>query len=98
MSFVIDYSHDALRHLRDFVLKDQRVIAAQVDEQLKHQPDVETRNRKPLQDDAECRWELRIGDFRVFYRILPADQTVVVTAIGRKVHNRLFVDGAESEL
>lgn len=98
MAFVIDYSHDALSQLRKLSSKDQRTIAVQVDRQLKHQADVETRNRKPLRDDAECRWELRVGDFRVFYRILPTDLTVVVTAIGRKVHSRLFVDDEEVEL
>ncbi|HLQ46893.1 MAG TPA: type II toxin-antitoxin system RelE/ParE family toxin, partial [Planctomycetaceae bacterium] len=64
---------------------------------LKHQPNVPTRNRKPLRDDAEDRWEVRIGDFRVFYRVLFDGQTVVLTAIGRKAHNRLLIDGEEVE-
>ena len=98
MAFVIDYSRDALRQLRGFSTKDQRVLASEVDGQLKHQPDVETRNRKPLKRDVECRWELRVGDFRVFYKVLADEQTVVITAIGHKSHNRLLIEGEETEL
>lgn len=97
MTFVLNYSHEALRHLRGFSVTDQRRIALTVDEQLKHRPNVPTRNRKPLRNDVEDRWELRIGDFRVFYRVLFDEQSVVVTAIGRKSHNRLLIDGQEVE-
>lgn len=98
MPFLLDYSHEALRHLRGFSVTEQRRIASAVDEQLKHLPDVATSNRKPLRNDIENRWELRIGDFRVFYRVLLNQQTVVVTAVGQKTHNRLLIDGEEVEL
>lgn len=98
MRFVIDYSDDALRQLRNLAVRDQRLIATEINGQLSHQAIMETRNRKPLRDDLLLRWELRVGDFRVFYRVIETDNTVVVTAIGHKTHNRLFVEGKESEL
>ena len=36
-----------------------------VDEQLMHQPTVETRNRKPMRPNPVAPWELRIEELRV---------------------------------
>jgi hypothetical protein len=52
----------------------RKIIVDVVERQLRHQPDVETRNRKPLReplpDVPEASWELRIqGDTRVLYWI-----------------------------
>jgi hypothetical protein len=48
------------------------LIRAKIEEQLTREPDVETRNRKPVQTPAafQAEWELRLGPnnrFRVFY-------------------------------
>jgi hypothetical protein len=40
-------------------------------------------------------WELRVGDFRVFYDVILEKATVVVVAVGQKVHNKLFIGGEE---
>ena len=64
-----------------------------IQEQLSHQPDVETRNRKRLRVNELAEWELRLDPFRVFYTINHTIQLVSVIAVGRKVGNRLFIRG-----
>ena len=55
-------------------------------EQLRHQPAERTRNRKPLRRPlswcAEATHSLRIGEFRVLYRI--AGDRVDLLRLGRK--------------
>ena len=41
-------------------------------------------------------WELRIGDYRVFYEI--GEDIVRVLAIGHKLHNELFIQGQRVEI
>lgn len=59
--------------LRSF---DARSILAAVRE-LSHQAEQETRNRKPLGEPVdglpEGSWEIRVGEHRVFYEVLPGD-------------------------
>jgi hypothetical protein len=61
-----------------------------VKQQLQHQPVVTTRNRKQLDvGSADFEfvapiWELRVGEFRVFYDVSEADATVYVRAVRRK--------------
>ena len=49
-----------------------------VDEQLKYEPLVETRNRKPMEPNSLATWELRIGNLRVYYDV--EENTVSVLA------------------
>ncbi len=68
-----------------------------------HEPDVETRNRKPVQPPAafQAEWELRFGPsnrFRVFYQINQESREVRIVAVGVKDRNHLFVGGEEVTL
>lgn len=77
------------------------LIRQKIKEQLTHEPDVETRNRKPVQAPAafQAEWELRFGPnnrFRVFYQIDRENREVKVVAVGVKERNRLFVGGEEA--
>lgn len=52
----------------------RKIIVDRVERQLRYQPDIETRNRKPLREPLpevpEASWELRLqGDTRVLYWI-----------------------------
>ena len=72
-------------------------------EQLSYTPDLETRNRKPVEQPAPfaATWELRFGPgnrFRVFYDIDTRENIVWVLAIGVKEHARLYFAGEEFEL
>jgi mRNA-degrading endonuclease RelE of RelBE toxin-antitoxin system len=73
-----------LDELRTF---DRRVIEGALDEQLSNDPLVPTRNRKPLDsfvpewEHVQPIWQLRVGDFRVFYDVDETAQTVHVRRI-----------------
>ena len=58
----------------------------------------ETRNRKLLRDNPVADWELRVGEFRVFYEVDVDEHRVRIVAVGHKEHNRLFIGGEEIEL
>ena len=51
----------------------QRPRVSMAVERLRHEAEVETRNRKRLERLLDqlpaARWNLRVGDFRVFYRV-----------------------------
>jgi mRNA-degrading endonuclease RelE of RelBE toxin-antitoxin system len=97
MAFVIAFSPDARDHLRAMRKRDQQIIVDAIAAQLTHQPDQPTAQRKPLEDNVVAPWELRVGDYRVFYDINHNDRVVVV-AVGQKSHNRLRIGGEEIEL
>ena len=76
------------------------MIRDTIEEQLLHQPRVETRNRKPLSHPSSMAsaWELRFGPgnrFRVFYRVDERARAVQVLAVGEKKGNVLSVGGRE---
>jgi hypothetical protein len=70
-----------------------------VDEQLVHQPAIETRNRKPMRPNPLAPWELRIADLRVYYEFAEEPEAVVtILAVGIKDRNRVLIGGKEIEL
>jgi mRNA-degrading endonuclease RelE of RelBE toxin-antitoxin system len=98
MRFVPEFTESALDDLRFFRKYEQNIITEQIRAQLMYEPGKETRNRKPMEANALADWELRIGDYRVFYDIDDAAATVKIKAIGCKEHNRLFIRVMEYEL
>lgn len=63
-----------------------------VDDQLIHQPTVETRNRKPMRPNPLAPWELRIGNLRVYYDVKEEPEPVVsVQAVGIKQRNQVRI-------
>lgn len=64
---------------------------------LREAADVESERRKQLEPNPLAPWELRIGDYRVFYEI-ENEQAVWVTAIGWKEHSDLFIRGKRVQL
>ena len=96
MPYTIEYEEEAQTHLRRFTARQQALILDNVARQLAYEPAVETRNRKPMRPNPLAPWELRIGDFRVYYDIV--ETTVVVLAIGIKERNRVRIGGRLVEL
>jgi mRNA-degrading endonuclease RelE of RelBE toxin-antitoxin system len=85
----------ALDHMDAIESKYHALIRRTVDEQLSQEPDVPTRNRKPLLRETviAATWEVRCGPgnrFRIFYDVHRDQRLVVVLAIARKVRNQLF--------
>ena len=84
MPFEIVWDEEAKAELAALRAFQRKVVVATVERQLRHQPEIETRNRKPLREPLdglpEESWELRIrGDFRVLYWI--AGRRVVVLRV-----------------
>ncbi len=69
------------------------------DRKLRYEPNLETRNRKPMEPNPLATWELRVGQFRVFYHIEDNSVKIVyIIAIGYKEHNQLFIGGKRFDL
>ena len=99
MAYRIQYSPEADGHLRVLTARQRAIVFDTVDEQLSHQPGVETRNRKPMRPNPIAPWELRIGDLRVYYDIEDApEKLVTVLAVGVKDRKRVLIGGKEIEL
>ena len=98
MAFAIEFSPDARDHLRSLRKRDQQIIIKAIADQLTHQPDQPTGHRKLLEENSVAPWELRVGDFRVFYDLNRDDRVVAIVAVGQTFHNRLRIGGEEIEL
>ena len=61
-----------------------------IEEQLAYEPDTRTRNRKLIENlippwrTVAPIWELRVGEYRVFYDLSPTESVVYVRAVRRK--------------
>ena len=62
-----------------------------IGEQLAHEPDTSTKNRKLLENlippwqGVTPIWELRVGEYRVFYDVSLAQSVVYARAVRRKM-------------
>ncbi|MDW8325414.1 MAG: type II toxin-antitoxin system RelE/ParE family toxin [Anaerolineales bacterium] len=96
--YEIEYTPEARDDLKVFRKFEQKYILDEIDAQLQHEPNIETRNRKKLRPNQLAEWELRIDRFRIFYDVQEAVKIVKVEAIGYKRGNTLFIRGQEYEL
>jgi len=96
--FRIEFTPEAITDLRFFRKYDQERIVRGIEAQLPHQATEPSRNRKRLRPNQLAEWELRIGDFRVFYDVDLVESLVKIEAIGYKDGSTLFVHGEEYEL
>lgn len=84
---ITEPAYDELQAIKSFYRT--QVIDA-IDEQLTHEPTVETKNRKVLVgvranfEHAEPVWELRVGQYRVYYDVDEESITVNVRAVRNK--------------
>ena len=80
--YTIEFSREAMEDLKWFRKTDQNIILDGIEDSLRHQATVETRNRGQLRPNQTAEWKLRIGDFRVYYDAVEVDRTVSIVAIG----------------
>ena len=59
MPYAIEYSPESEEHLEALTARQRSIVFDAVDEQLTHEPTVETRNRKPMIPNPIAFWELR---------------------------------------
>jgi mRNA-degrading endonuclease RelE of RelBE toxin-antitoxin system len=101
--FEVVFDKRALDHMAAIEAKYDPLIRRSIEEQLTHEPETPTRNRKPLLRETTilATWELRCGPdnrFRIFYDVHEGEGLVVVLAIARKVRNQLLVGKEKFEL
>jgi mRNA-degrading endonuclease RelE of RelBE toxin-antitoxin system len=90
----IDYSPEALEHLRKLTSRQQATTLDAIDRQLTYHPKSETRNRKRMRPNTVGTWELRVGEIRVYYDWMVAPEfTVWIRAIGVKVGSVVRIGG-----
>ena len=67
-SFELVYAPQVKEHLKAIERKYYGLIRQEMEARLQFQPDVETRNRKPLKRaiDFEAEWEIALGRTTVF--------------------------------
>lgn len=101
--FKLIYAAQVKQHLKTIERKYHSLIRDTIENQLMFEPELETKNRKPVEQPVmiEAEWELRFGPnnrFRVFYTTNIAQHEVYIIAVGVKQGNRLFISGEEVEL
>lgn len=88
--FEIRLSEGVERDLRTVKPHDRGRILDAMEEQLSHEPNVVTKNRKilvkliPPFEAVLPVWELRVGDYRVFYDVAEEEEAVYVRAVRHK--------------
>jgi len=97
-SYRIEVTEEAKGDLSYYTAFERKIIVSEIREQLTHQPQVETKNRKLLRANPLASWELRVGKYRVFYEVNDTASTVSVVSVGHKEHNVLFIRGKEVQL
>jgi mRNA-degrading endonuclease RelE of RelBE toxin-antitoxin system len=101
--YTLVYARGVTKHLKTIDARYDSLIREKMEEQLSFEPNVPTRNRKPLRQPAPfaAQWEIRFGPnnrFRVLYDIDEDRREVQIVAIGEKQGNRLIVGGEELEI
>jgi len=88
--FEIRFAESVEDDLRKIQVYHRNRILDSMEEQLNHEPETSTRNRKllenltpPWQTVAPV-WELRVGEYRVFYDVSVTESVVYVRAVRRK--------------
>jgi mRNA-degrading endonuclease RelE of RelBE toxin-antitoxin system len=99
MSYTIEFAESVKGHLQVLTARQRSIILEAIENQLVHEPLVETRNRKLRRPNPLAPWELRVGQLRVFYEVtIDEPQVVHILAVGQKKGNRLLIGGVEVQL
>ena len=88
--YTIKYAEGVADDLANLRTYQRKQILNRIEVQLTHQPAQQTRNKKilvgliPPWEHVEPVWELRVGEYRVFYDVDAEASTVTVRAIRHK--------------
>ncbi|MBI1996054.1 MAG: type II toxin-antitoxin system RelE/ParE family toxin [Deltaproteobacteria bacterium] len=88
--FEIRFAESVEEDLRKIQVYYRNRILDSIEEQLTYEPETATRNRKllenlspPWQTVAPI-WELRVGEYRIFYDVSSTESVVYVRAVRKK--------------
>jgi mRNA-degrading endonuclease RelE of RelBE toxin-antitoxin system len=92
MKHKVEYSPESRDHLKMLTKTERVTILDKVDAMLVDEPQVPTKNRKPMLPNPIATWELRIGALRVYYDIETSPHPVVrILAIGKKIRSEVHI-------
>jgi mRNA-degrading endonuclease RelE of RelBE toxin-antitoxin system len=84
-AYDLNWDEAAKAELAELGSFERKIVVDSVERQLRHQPDVETRNRKPLREPLDelpdASWELRVREYRVLYWITDRRRVTVLRVI-----------------
>ncbi|PWB80770.1 MAG: hypothetical protein C3F08_03590 [Candidatus Methylomirabilota bacterium] len=92
--YSIRFAHGVLGDLKRLSAYRRSILFEAIETQLAHEPTASTSNRKllvnlvPPLDAVPPVWELRVGEYRVFYDVSAEEKIVYVRAIRRKPPGR----------
>ena len=95
MAFRITITEVAKRQFKTLSAREQRVLETAIVGKLREEPTTPTHSVKCLRSNPFAGFELRSGDLRVLYNVEVENQEVVLLIVGRKVGNKLVVEGEE---
>ena len=109
MAYEIEFAASVKLQVQALTADQRSRLWNAIEQQLLHEPLVETRNRKKLRPNPVAPWELRVGALRVFYDVTETTvdpQTglavsagkVQILAVGEKMGNVLRIGGEEVQL
>lgn len=93
--YLLRYAAEVKQHLLFLSAAEKKVLQKAIATQLAYQPNIPTRNRKPMAPNTLADWELRVGELRVYYEVDEDCNLVSILAIGRKIRNRVYLGGEE---
>jgi mRNA-degrading endonuclease RelE of RelBE toxin-antitoxin system len=94
LAYEIEFASAVEKHLKAMTARQRSMIFAGIEEHLATQPLAETRNRKPMRPNPLATWELRLGDLRVYYRVLELPKKVVqIAAVGITRREQVWIGG-----
>lgn len=94
--YEIEYTEEAAEDLAYFQKHEQQIIVNGIEQQLRYQPTIETRNRFRRTPPDLASWELRIGIFRVYYNVDDTVRIVDIERIGEKPNNEIYFRGRKA--
>jgi len=88
--YEIEYAEGVADDLASLRAYERKSVLDSIEKQLRHEPTRQTRNRKilvslvPSWEHVEPVWELRVGEYRVFYDVDEGTTVVMIRAIRHK--------------
>lgn len=98
MQYTIEYAEGVIEDLFRLRAHERKQILDRIDQQLQYEPTKKTKNRKllpgliPPWEYIDPVWELRIGNYRVFYDVDEVGARVIVRAVRHKPPHRTTKD------